>query len=97
MVIVSIIVMPNANGTELGRNAFWVKSQEEDVALSTDKSSYAVGEPSTVSWDDGPANRWDWIGVYEADASNPRQDDYLLWGTPADTKPVRSHPPSSAR
>ena len=74
------IVMVDADGTEIGRNSFWVRSIEEDVTLSTDKSSYAVGEPITVSWDDGPANRWDWIGVYNADASNPKQDDYLLWG-----------------
>jgi hypothetical protein len=39
-----------------------------------------VGEPIEVTWDDGPANRWDWIGVYEASAANPKQDDYLLWG-----------------
>jgi endonuclease/exonuclease/phosphatase family metal-dependent hydrolase len=74
------IVMLDAEGSELGRNAFWVRSLEEDVSLSTDKRTYAVGEPITMSWDDGPANRWDWIGVYRANASNPRQDDYLLWG-----------------
>lgn len=74
------IVMMDLENTEIARNSFWVKSLEDDVTLSTDKSSYTVGEPITVSWDDGPANRWDWIGVYEADASNPRQDDYLLWG-----------------
>lgn len=74
------IVMVDGAGEELGRNAFWVRSVEDDVSLATDKASYAVGEPITMSWDDGPANRWDWIGVYEADASNPRQDDYLLWG-----------------
>ena len=50
------------------------------MRLSTDKPTYAVGEPIEVTWDDGPANRWDWIGVYEADAADPEQDDYLLWG-----------------
>jgi endonuclease/exonuclease/phosphatase family metal-dependent hydrolase len=74
------IVMADADGTEIGRNSFWVRSLKEDVAVSTDKSSYTVGEPIIVSWDHGPANRWDWIGVCQADASDPRQDDYLLWG-----------------
>ncbi|HEX5016043.1 MAG TPA: endonuclease/exonuclease/phosphatase family protein [Actinomycetes bacterium] len=74
------VVMVNADGDELGRNSFWVRSREADVSLQTDKTSYSVGEPITVSWDDGPANRWDWLGVYQADASNPHQDDYLLWG-----------------
>ena len=70
----------DAEGEELERNSFWVRSEEEDVALATDKTTYAVGEPIEVTWDDGPANRWDWIGVYEADAANPAKDDYLLWG-----------------
>jgi len=74
------VVLVDAEGEELERNSFWVRSEEDDVALATDKTTYAVGEPIEVTWDDGPANRWDWIGVYEADAANPAKDDYLLWG-----------------
>jgi endonuclease/exonuclease/phosphatase family metal-dependent hydrolase len=74
------IVLTDADGEELERNSFWVRSEEDDVALATDKTTYAVGEPIRVTWDDGPANRWDWIGVYEADAANPQKDDYLIWG-----------------
>ena len=74
------VVLVDAGGEELERNSFWVRSEEEDVALTTDRTTYAVGEPIEVTWDDGPANRWDWIGVYEADAANPAKDDYLLWG-----------------
>lgn len=61
-------------------NEFWVRSREADVRISTDRSTYGVGEPVEVSWEDGPANRWDWIGVYHADAADPHTDDYLLWG-----------------
>ena len=74
------IILASADGTELERNSFWVRSEKEDVELSTDSRTYGVGEPIEVTWDDGPANRWDWIGVYEADAADPQQDDYLLWG-----------------
>lgn len=74
------IVLVGAEGAELERNSFWVRSENDDVALSTDRATYAAGEPIEVTWDDGPANRWDWIGVYRADASDPRRDDYLLWG-----------------
>jgi endonuclease/exonuclease/phosphatase family metal-dependent hydrolase len=74
------IVLTSSDGTELERNSFWVRSEEEDVTLTTDAAAYDVGEPIEVTWDDGPANRWDWIGVYEADAADPKQDDYLLWG-----------------
>ena len=50
------------------------------MQISTDASSYEVGEPIEVTWEDGPANRWDWVGVYNADAADPNVDDYLLWG-----------------
>ena len=33
-----------------------------------------------MRWRDGPANRWDWIGVYRAGADDPEKDDYLVWG-----------------
>ncbi|TEX51877.1 MAG: hypothetical protein B7C55_03360 [Actinomycetales bacterium mxb001] len=45
----------------------------------SNKPIYAVGEPIEVSWTDGPANRWDWIGVFRAKAPDPESDDYLLW------------------
>ncbi len=74
------VVLLDSDGAELERNSFWVRSEAADVALSTDRATYGVGEPIEVTWHDGPANRWDWIGVYEASAANPKQDDYLLWG-----------------
>jgi len=73
-------VMMSADGEEIARNAFWVRSSEDDIVLTTDARTYAPGEPITVTWNDGPANRWDWIGFYEASASDPKRDDYLRWG-----------------
>jgi endonuclease/exonuclease/phosphatase family metal-dependent hydrolase len=67
-------------GTPIAKNQFWVRAEEASVQIATDKSRYAVGEPIEVSWDNGPANRWDWIGLYRAGADNPHKDDYLLWG-----------------
>jgi endonuclease/exonuclease/phosphatase family metal-dependent hydrolase len=69
-----------SGGGELASNQFWVRSAHADVHVATDRPRYAVGQPIEVSWDDGPANRWDWIGVYRAEADNPHTDDYLLWG-----------------
>ena len=73
-------VVMSADGEEIARNAFWIRSIDDDIVLTTDRQTYAPGEPITVMWDDGPANRWDWIGFYEANASDPKHDDYLLWG-----------------
>jgi hypothetical protein len=74
------IALEGADGDELATNEFWVRSTDASVTLTTDKTSYAVGEPIKVTWDDGPANRWDWVAVYRADAADPKKDDYLVWG-----------------
>ncbi len=74
------VALLDGSGAEIATNQFWVRSTEAGVALRTDLRQYRVGDPVTVTWDDGPANRWDWIGVYRAGASDPEVDDYLLWG-----------------
>ncbi|GDX32194.1 hypothetical protein LBMAG15_11280 [Actinomycetes bacterium] len=74
------ILMLSSDGKELARNSFWVRSTTAGVDLRSGKDVYQVGEPIDISWQDGPANRWDWIGVYRANAANPNKDDYLLWG-----------------
>jgi hypothetical protein len=72
-------VLVTAEGVALRRVGFWVRDPIVDVQVSTDKDSYEVGEPIVVSWTNGPANRWDWIGIYEAAKSDPKVDYYLLW------------------
>jgi hypothetical protein len=49
------------------------------IRVSTDRPSYRVGEPIEVSWTEGPANRWDWVGVYPAAKFDPNVDSYLIW------------------
>jgi hypothetical protein len=63
----------------VARVAFWVRDPTAQIEVSTDRATYGVGEPIVVSWTDGPANRWDWIGIYEAAKSDPKVDYYLLW------------------
>lgn len=68
------------DGSVAASNDLYVRPQNAHVDLTTDAKTYGVGDPITVRWTDGPANRWDWIGVYRADAANPKTDDYLVWG-----------------
>ena len=67
-------------GDELARVSFWLRDPQAEIEVSTDRRAYARGEPIEVDWSDGPANRWDWLGVYRASAADPRSDDYLIWG-----------------
>ena len=73
------VILSESDGTEVARVPFWIRDPAVDVVLTTDKPEYEAGEPIEVSWTDGPANRWDWIGVYEASAANPLKDSYLIW------------------
>jgi endonuclease/exonuclease/phosphatase family metal-dependent hydrolase len=87
-------ILVDGSGDEIARVSFDLRDPGAKLELSTDKSTYARGEPIGVSWSQGPANRWDWIGVYDASASNPRTDDYLTWdyseGHSAGTVPPRT-------
>ncbi len=74
------VVLSDATGVVLSTNDLYVRPPQAHVELSTDAPTYAVGAPITVRWTTGPANRWDWIGVYRAGASDPARDDYLVWG-----------------
>jgi hypothetical protein len=71
-------VLLDGDGAELARVGFVVRDPRAEIDLSTG-GRYARGEPIVVSWRNGPANRWDWLGVFEADASDPKADDYLIW------------------
>jgi len=72
-------VMLDGGGTELARVGLWVRDPNAVIAVSTDKPTYAEGEPVVVGWTGGPANRWDWIGIYKADKADPKVDSYLVW------------------
>jgi hypothetical protein len=72
-------VLMNPDGAELARVGLWVRDPSAVIAVSTDEETYAEGEPIVVSWTGGPANRWDWIGVYEAGKADPKVDSYLVW------------------
>jgi endonuclease/exonuclease/phosphatase family metal-dependent hydrolase len=69
-----------ADDAVVATNELYVRSDAARIELTTDAPTYAVGQPIAVRWTDGPANRWDWIGVYRSDADDPDSDDYLLWG-----------------
>jgi hypothetical protein len=72
-------VLVGAEGSEIARVEIWVRDPAASIRVSTDKETYEVGEPIIVRWTDGPANRWDWIGVYTADEADPEVDYYLIW------------------
>ena len=72
-------VLTDGDDAEVARVSFYLRDPQARLELSTDRRSYGRGEPIEVSWAQAPANRWDWLGVYKASASDPAEDDYLIW------------------
>ena len=67
-------------GTVLARTPVWLKAKgAKPSARRPTSTSYVEGEPIVVSWENAPANRWDWLGVYKASAADPMVDYYLIW------------------
>ena len=87
-------VLTDGDDAEVARVSFYLRDPQAQLELSTDRPTYERGEPIEVSWSQGPANRWDWLGVYEASAPDPEEDDYLVWdyadGHSAGTVPPRT-------
>lgn len=67
-----------SGGQEVARQSIWVKNPGDKPIVGTTKKTYKPGEPFTVTWYGAPANRWDWVGIYERGA-NPQKDYYILW------------------
>lgn len=72
-------VLIAGDGAEVARVRFQLRDPEAELDLATDRRTYGRGEPIGVSWTGAPANRWDWLGVFRADAPDPDTDDYLIW------------------
>jgi hypothetical protein len=72
-------VLLDGDGSEIARVSFWLRDPRAELRLSTNQRTYERGEPIRVSWTDGPANRWDWLGVYKVTAADPKTDSYLNW------------------
>jgi hypothetical protein len=72
-------LLTDGDDAEVARVSFYLRDPQARVQLSTARRSYQHGEPIEASWSQGPANRWDWLGVYKASAADPEVDDYLIW------------------
>ena len=63
-------VLLDGDGAEQARTQFYVVAADAAPALVLDKSVYAVGEPIGVSWEASMGERFEWLGTYEAGASD---------------------------
>ena len=88
------VLIGGDDDAEVALVPFYLRDPGAELDISTDRRTYGRGESIEVSWTGGPANRWDWLGVFEASAADPENDDYLTWdyaeGHSAGTVPPRT-------
>jgi exonuclease III len=68
------VALRDADGKELARAPFWILARGDQPVVSTDKAKYAPGEDITVTFANGPGNRYDWLGIYKK--GEPADDNY---------------------
>jgi endonuclease/exonuclease/phosphatase family metal-dependent hydrolase len=61
------VILLAENTEEVSRNSLWIVNANAPPSLRTEKASYSEGEAITVSWENAPSQRWDWLGIYAAD------------------------------
>jgi hypothetical protein len=71
------VVLIDGADAELARTPFWVRELDAPPVLDS-VWRFDVGEPIVISFTRAPANRFDWIGLYERGA-DPLVDYYLAY------------------
>jgi len=72
-------ILGAGEGDEVARVSFYLRDPEAAIDLTTARKAYDRGEPIEVSWTGGPANRWDWLGVFPADDADPEKGGFTIW------------------
>jgi endonuclease/exonuclease/phosphatase family metal-dependent hydrolase len=70
--------LSSAARESIGPNDFWVLDAEAAPSLGVAGSTFAVGEPLPLRWQNAPGNRNDWLAVFDADAPRDARDS-LAW------------------
>ncbi len=71
------VVLIDGADAELARSPFWVRAVDAPPVLGS-RGRFDVGEPIRISFTRAPANRFDWIGLYER-GGDPLVDYYIAY------------------
>lgn len=69
----------DGTGFAVSSNEFWIVDADATPWLQIDGSRHAIGEPLPFVWQHAPGNRNDWIGIFDATASDD-SEEYLTYG-----------------
>lgn len=66
-------------GFALSRNEFWILQRDASPTLEISGERFPVGEALPFAWSAAPGNRYDWVGIFPADAPSDSHA-YLTYG-----------------
>ncbi|MBL9036750.1 MAG: endonuclease/exonuclease/phosphatase family protein [Rhodospirillaceae bacterium] len=70
-----LAAVSDANGKRLASVPFWVTDPAAKPGIAVAQASVKSGDPVEVSWSAAPGNKFDWLGIYNAD--DPDLYNYL--------------------
>jgi endonuclease/exonuclease/phosphatase family metal-dependent hydrolase len=70
-----LAAVSDADGKRLASTPFWVTDPNAKPGVAVAKASVKAGDPIEVTWSSAPGNKFDWIGIYNAD--DPDLYNYL--------------------
>ena len=56
----------DGKGQARATSSFWVLARGARPSIHSAKRSYAPGEPIRLRWNNGPGNKFDWVGIFRA-------------------------------
>ena len=68
---------PRRRRAELARVGFVIRDPQAEIGSRPTRATRPASRSSSRGG--RPRNRWDWLGVYRADAADPRIDGYTIW------------------
>ena len=60
----------DGKGRARATSSFWVLARGARPSIRSAKRSYAPGEPIRLRWNNGPGNKFDWVGIFPAGPLN---------------------------
>jgi hypothetical protein len=68
------VALADRSGESIASNDFWVLDPDAVPSVAVDGASFAEGDPLPIRWENGPGNRNDWIGIFDANVFGDDQD-----------------------
>lgn len=72
------VLLMTEDNVEVSRSPFWITTPDLHPTVITNQSTYEAGKAITVTWENAPAMKGDWLAIYPRDAVD-LYNDYIAY------------------